>query len=686
MFEERISVNGENYILGPYLASGLIGTVFPARREDDPDEKIVKAVKVPAPNLTKDLLDKFWLEFETLFALNQTWGGQYHDEPSPFPAVDKGKKDDKEKTEALVMDYVPDSEILSRVFKDIENPFERETKYLEAAFQYFQMLFVLHTAGYACPDRKTPDVRWHENRLAVLDWNVVTKNPSTDDIKQDYYLFGSMWTQFLTGKYAAVTLNVLDDEYWGDLSVGTRILLEKLLQGQYADDGGVASDIQRLIECRKQDHAALAQTARDSLGKIEGLEKKIQDVIKDKNKGGGSENLDGNEKFDNEDLIALTKIDLAWHLGGGLYLEERRKFVQFVQDRPKRFTYYAQIALLRGNYQEGLDTANRLHVEMQSQDAGLRLLLERWRVLLQAAVSQSGTFREAGKVYSEWLSNFTEPSTQEDALKFWDTRVNDFPRDHLKIDQNLKVFLKELELRRAWSGFYKFMNDGRYDEAQQAFNLTKNFLSEIKTLEEEYARLLEQSVLQDFEQQERKINEELRVIKFLTTAKIDSVAKELLQENIHLLIQNSWKKEDWLKRINSALCSMTELISILSNAEDNNDYSKIIGVVSQLLKQADLWRALGVDINRKTFGLLQNLPFSAEKEGIRERLNVANSLSEPDAVPVHLQAEIEKIMLAYICDAFCAVEKMVNEGSLNREHFDEFISLYESYRFKFQKG
>ena len=64
MFGEHVIVNNERYVLGAYLASGMIGTVYPAWKEDDPNKTPIKAVKIPAPNLSSDLQKNFWSEFE----------------------------------------------------------------------------------------------------------------------------------------------------------------------------------------------------------------------------------------------------------------------------------------------------------------------------------------------------------------------------------------------------------------------------------------------------------------------------------------------------------------------------------------------------------------------------------------------------------------------------------------------
>ena len=201
MFVEKINIDGKPYVLGPYLASGLIGVVFPAFAEDDPErKKPVFAVKVPASSLTQNLKSRFWQEFDVLEATNKKWSELNPGELSPFPKMQKVNRGD---SEVLAMEFVPDETIISRVLND-EVPLIREQQYLGAALQYVRMLQTLHKAGYICPDRKTDDVRWltEQERLVVLDWNVVERleSPGVDE-KQEYAIFGSLWYQSLPAKF-----------------------------------------------------------------------------------------------------------------------------------------------------------------------------------------------------------------------------------------------------------------------------------------------------------------------------------------------------------------------------------------------------------------------------------------------------------------------------------------------------
>lgn len=683
MFEESITVKGEKYILGPYLASGLIGTVFPAWKDGDKRKTPVKAVKVRAPNLTDDLRKKFLLEFQTLINLNKKWEELHPSKPSPFPIMEKVEREDG--TDILVMDYIPDEKIVSRVFKDSKTSIELEARYLGAARQYIQMLRTLHQAGYTCPDRKTPDVRWHEDRLVVLDWNVVKEkeNPLPEDIQQDYYLFGSMWHQFLTGRYASVNLNVLDDEYWGDLSIGTRVLLKSLLQGQYADDSEskIETYIGKLLDWRGKDAPSLAILASKSLEEIKRWEDEIQSLIK---------NRDENtpyEKFSDKDLDALTQVDLAWRLGGDSYQEDRGKLIRFIQDRPKRFTYYAQIALLRGNYQSGLDAANRLHNGMRAADADLRLLLERWRVLLQTAASQPDTFREPAKTYSDWLSNFREPSSDEDALQFWQKQLDNFPKALSLEKSNLEVFLKELEIRRAWAGFHKLEINGEYAQAKQVLADVRQLLEKINLLNSEYADVLKQSAFGDLEKYEKdiagKVAAESAFDALQETA--DFATHGLMSyKYLRYCIQDSSGYEKWKKELQSILNDITYLPSIVPQVKSNDDVAQIVSILCKLLHHEGILRGLGLESNQ-VLDWLRELPFQIGLEGVESRLTAANYLSL-QTIPSHLQTDVSQIQLKYVRDAFAKTQKLAEQGNLSSIGYENVRKLYESCKFmSFQK-
>lgn len=687
MFGERISVNGKIYILGPYLASGLIGTVFPAWEDQDSQENPVKAVKVPAPNLTEDLKEKFWLEFEILNNLNKKWNELHPGVPSPFPSVEKGKKVDST-SEVLVMDYIPDEEIVSRVFVSSQDSFEQEKKYLEAALQYVQMLTVLHQADYSCPDRKTPDVRWHEERLVVLDWNVVKEAPLNEDIQQDYYLFGSMWYQFLTGKYAPTDLDVLNDEYWGGLSIGTRVVLKKLLQGYYANDNEMKADLHRLVEWDAKDAFILAEDARRTFAEIKALENEILQFL-DKRQG----EIPSGE-INDKDLVALALMDLAWRIGGDQYQEERGKFFQFVQDRPNRFTYYAKVALLRGNYADGLVSANRLRDWMRTADADLRLKLERWRVLLQAASSKPESFRDEGRVFSDWLAKFESEKLYGQPVEFWQQQERDFPHEYLPANPILSVFLKELQIREFLALFHalKGADDyghNQYAQAKQAWEKVQQILAEIKSLDSSYAQALEQAVLIASKEYVKDIDKKVLVESGISINIHDTVAcsaKTSLMDYICYRIKDAHQGDEWKKRLKSVLDEIKNLDSILRRVENNNDASQIVGVITKLLSYADIWRALGDVANQKFLDWLYLLPFPSGLDGVFDRLNAAQRLSEQEEMLPVLRTEIEKIKFRYIQDAFFEIKKLAAEQNLKYADYEKALNLYKSCKFLFQEG
>ena len=88
-----IKAGQKEYVMGRYLASGLLGTVFPATNKDKPLDKI--AVKVPALGLMNDLKDRFWEEFNVYKAFEAEWSRVYVNEeqkPFPLPHMEKSKR------------------------------------------------------------------------------------------------------------------------------------------------------------------------------------------------------------------------------------------------------------------------------------------------------------------------------------------------------------------------------------------------------------------------------------------------------------------------------------------------------------------------------------------------------------------------------------------------------------------
>lgn len=661
MFGERISVGGKNYLLGPYLASGLIGTVFPAWDELDSSNTIVKAVKVPAPNLTENLHRNFWKEFETLGKLKDKWNLLNQGMPSPFPSVEKGQKADG--TEVLVMEFVPDDLILSRVINNSENSFEKETKYLQAAKYYVQMLDTLHQAGYACPDRKTPDVRWSEkeHRLIVLDWNVVTENPALENIQQDFYLFGSMWHQFLTGKYAASDLDLIDDEYWGDISIGTRIIVKRLLTRHYSDVEQISSDVDSLLRWRNKDATMLSTDARKMEQEIREIEQILIRTLENK-----SDKTTVSWKFDNKDLDTLTLIDLAWQIGGTSYQKDRDEIIQFVRDRPKRITYYAQVALLRGNYADGLVSTNRLREWMQTQDTDLLLSLERWRVLLLTAATKPQSFREAGIVFSDWLLKFDELKSHGQPVEFWQHQEESFPLSQLSENPNLEIFLKELKIRRAWAYFHlligadDYSND-QYNQAQSVLESVQKLLGEIRTSDMEYAQAIQKSVLSDLDKYIKDVQKRVSVEAGISLPRIIAQHGEVkFHDYIRYRMMDTHIDDEWKKRLESVLYDLDDLDERLQQKVKENEAAHIVSTIAGLLVNDEIWSALGKDFQRTLLSLLRQPPFPPNQEGFDARLDAIEHLSSKrEKIPDYLLQEIKNIQVLYLASAFEVAEHLM---------------------------
>lgn len=668
MSGEQISVGGKTYILGNFLASGLIGTVFPAWEPSDIEKTPVKAVKVPAPNLTEDLAKKFWQEFYTLEKLNAQWNQLHPSERSPFPSIEKGKKDDG--AEIFVMEYIPDEMILSRVF-DQAKPFERETQYLQAALRYVEMLDALHQAGYTCPDRKTPDVRWRDDRLVVLDWNVVA-GVSPQNTQQDFHLFGSMWHQFLTGKYAPTGLDILDDTHWGSVSIGARLIIENLIMGRYSNTGQVKTDLAEFLASRQQQASALAGQAQQIFENIKNLEKQIGQYLE--NKSGATM---PDETLNDKDLEALKRIDLAWQISGDVYHSQRDELAKFVRGRSGRFTYYAQLSLARGNYSDGLAFMDRLDQWVRAEDPALRLSLARWRTLIQAA-TWSASFREVGQAFSTWLSKLDPLPAEDKAAAFWSEREADFPSTDISSTSELEIFSKELKLHKAWADVHEMVGaEGytrdQYSRAQQSLNTVNNLLAEIEKKNQEYAQALKEAVLADLEGYAQKIEKRVQAEAGFSIADgLSLLAQQNLVEYIRYRIEDARKLDEDKQTLRLILNDVKELELFVHNLQSY----QVVEIVCKLLTLPEILRGFRNDFTSTLLSLLSQLNFPSDGwDGVLVRSNAAAYLQQYiEKIPVELRAGVKKIQLQYISDAFSAAENLVNWGDFDQVAYNTLPS------------
>lgn len=139
-----------------------------------------------------------------------------------------------------------------------------EAGLLDAMIAYAQMLSALkdvtlpgeNAQGYVCLDRKPDDLRWEEQHLVVIDWNVI--RPANDaNIRTEISLFARTWYVLLTGFEITPSLNPYDDDEWKlaptrltgtpvnqPISVGLRAILGAANAGVYQSMDELRSDLE----------------------------------------------------------------------------------------------------------------------------------------------------------------------------------------------------------------------------------------------------------------------------------------------------------------------------------------------------------------------------------------------------------------------------------------------------------
>lgn len=225
-----VYVDEKEYTIGHYLASGLQRIVFFATNTSDPLDRVV--VKVPAPNPHQELR-RFWDELEVYNLIKMEWNKIHINDGKPFPLPNMLKgKNLKTNQDFLVMEYVDYKEELPHFLTEFSNGLKRQLFLIEVASQYADLLGALHRAGKIRVDIKLRDLYWKENekRLIVLDWDTVAElDNARNDIGLDFYNFGSLWYQLITGHYPSPNMDLLDDNIWNDTDVAFRYLLLQAL-------------------------------------------------------------------------------------------------------------------------------------------------------------------------------------------------------------------------------------------------------------------------------------------------------------------------------------------------------------------------------------------------------------------------------------------------------------------------
>jgi hypothetical protein len=504
---EIVHIEDAQYVLGAYLSSGLIGTVFPAWEKikcvageipsnekcGEPD----RAIKVLAPNAAETLRERFRSEFKVLSSTNEKWSRQFSEIPSPFPAAKEG---DWQGQELLAMEFVAPEWDFGTALANQKSALARERFCLRQAVRYAQMLQVIHQAGYVCLDRKPIDIYFDvsQARLIVLDWNVV-ESYNTEKVAEEHAIFAAMWYGFLTGKVPPSDFNPLEDELWGDVSLGTRSFLSDLLLGRYKDD---AKLIENLDKYEKQfDQSALELLERaPSIDQIKGYEKQ------------------GNPSGDLY-WEGLALRDVARQVADEQQPYERQfdDFQNFFRERFGRLFFEAQMSLRKEMYDDGLAYLQKIRETIQG-DANLELQYERWRVLLEAGkvASEKGlSFFNVSHVFQNW-----QKTTQESEPKSghaWRQVFGEFVKvekfqEFVANHPALSAFETEIQIREKWDEVKQNLKDSKgstvsgqhYRNIQITLNDIANLLGESPTT---YAGALRQVLFPDFEIWKRRVDD-----------------------------------------------------------------------------------------------------------------------------------------------------------------------------------
>jgi hypothetical protein len=393
--------DGAMFLLGRRLGSGLLGIVYLG--DSLTEDKGQVAVKTPFPDLAPAQRKRFKEEYDVLTSL----AGQL-DDPLPVSHVWWGENENTG-AEVLILEYAP-PELFGQV-RELSG-LTREELALQAAAQYARLLEALHELprsdggiekGYTCADRKPRDLRWRapelgsfeSGRLMVLDWNVV-RPKNEKGVRDDVYLFGSLWYQLLTDRYARSDPPVLDDQLWttGDVSVsiGLRYLLARALAAnpnrRYTDASKLAEAIEQQLSVLEKDGAELyeyglfalqqAQRANDDVLRTLDLARQRQMVNM---KDAPSLDLAAERR-------ALLYLDLAVRKGAVEAEKDRDKAVNLVSRQGNRLVNWAAQAFEVVQYEAGArflawsDRVLQDAEELAAYDPELQLRVRRWQLLI----------------------------------------------------------------------------------------------------------------------------------------------------------------------------------------------------------------------------------------------------------------------------------------------------------------
>ncbi|MBP1464454.1 protein kinase [Candidatus Chloroploca sp. M-50] len=219
------------------LGAGATAQVWLGTTVDDPRQTV--AIKIAHRGMAKEYLADFWSELDLLNLLGKS---AVH---NCVPWAHKGFSEDDPDRAIIIMEHIGRESLLSKLVNQDDRNLPEELV-LESAFQYAQLLMVIHELSYTMRgDRKVADfylIPQKEGwRLVVLDWNRVRMIPDNAPSqnraelkRQDIRSFGQIWAEYALGRQIAQlpAVDEINDARWASISRGLRTILSRSVQSR----------------------------------------------------------------------------------------------------------------------------------------------------------------------------------------------------------------------------------------------------------------------------------------------------------------------------------------------------------------------------------------------------------------------------------------------------------------------
>lgn len=196
-----------------HIGSGAMGDVFRGEGQLVSGQTVDVAIKLPETLEKEHLIEK---EFYTLDELaSSTRQATPRELGLAFtPEVQLGHRADTGRA-ALVMPLYKDK-LADRVRQYLEagQLLEADKLAIKYAIEYTYVFDGLHAMGWTCTDRKVGDLFIYENRLTVIDWNVLKIDDEANRAIEIGIAFGQIWYELYLGLRSLDTPIPLIDHEW----------------------------------------------------------------------------------------------------------------------------------------------------------------------------------------------------------------------------------------------------------------------------------------------------------------------------------------------------------------------------------------------------------------------------------------------------------------------------------------